>query len=64
MKTITYRGLEIEVPDWAKFVATDSDGSLWVFERSPFVTAGRWIRSSGKCDWIPVTDWAGSLEPC
>lgn len=35
MKTIKYMGCEYEVPDWAKFIATDEDGDVCVFDMMP-----------------------------
>ena len=35
MKTINYRGMTFEVEDHFKYVATDADGSVWLFEREP-----------------------------
>lgn len=35
MKTINYRGMTFEVEDHFKYIATDSDGSIWVFEYEP-----------------------------
>lgn len=35
MKTINYRGMTFEVEDHFKYIATDKDGSIWVFEREP-----------------------------
>lgn len=40
MKTINYCGMTFEVEDRFKYVATDSDGSIWVYENKP-----RYIRS-------------------
>lgn len=34
-KTVEYMGYEYEVPDWAKFIATDEDGDIYVYEMMP-----------------------------
>ena len=28
-KTVIYAGEELVVPDWVKFIATNSDGGIW-----------------------------------
>lgn len=48
MKIINYRGMTFEVEDRFKYIATDADGSVWVFEREPEY-------SYEHCDWIPVS---------
>lgn len=35
MKIIKYMGREYEVPEWAKFIATDEDGGVFVYEMMP-----------------------------
>ena len=43
MREITYRDSILAVPDWAEFVATDSDGSIWAYEYEPeWHPAGFW----------------------
>ena len=50
MKSIKYMGREYEVPDWARFIATDSDGDISVFELRPEISEededgnGWWVR--------------------
>lgn len=39
MRKIEYEGLELTVPDWANFVAGDSDGEINVYECEPFLTS-------------------------
>lgn len=36
-KKIVYFGIEIVVPIWAKFIATEDDGAVLVFESKPVV---------------------------
>lgn len=35
MKIIEYMGHEFEVPEWAKFIATDEDGDIYVYDTMP-----------------------------
>lgn len=34
-REVTYFGFKLKVPDWAQFIATDCDGSIFAFERKP-----------------------------
>jgi len=43
MKTIKYMGREYEVPDWAKFIATDEDGPTFVFSHKPGLYGNVWL---------------------
>lgn len=49
MKTINYRGMTFEVDERFKYIATDSDGSVWAFEREPKYSHlhGEWLTESG-----------------
>lgn len=49
MKTINYRGMTFEVEDRFEYIATDDDGSVWVFEREPEYSHldGEWLASGG-----------------
>ena len=35
MKTVTYLEQDFEVPEWAKFIAADPDGTVDVYETMP-----------------------------
>lgn len=35
MKTINYRGMTFKVDERFKYIATDDDGSVWVYEFKP-----------------------------
>lgn len=35
MKTITYIGIEYEVPDWVKFVVADANGEIFGYDMIP-----------------------------
>lgn len=49
MKTINYRGMTFEVEDHFKYIVTDADGSIWVFEREPEYSNydGEWLVVGG-----------------
>ena len=34
-KTVIYAGEELVVPDWVKFIATNSDGGIWGYSQQP-----------------------------
>lgn len=52
MKTIKYMGREYGVPDWAKFIATDEDGDIYVYETMPHpeedACSGYWEQNKGQ----------------
>lgn len=49
MKTINYRGMTFEVDDRFKYIATDSDDSIWIFENEPRYddSYGEWLSDGG-----------------
>lgn len=51
MKKVEFQGAEFEVPDWAKYIGQDADGSVWAHESKPTDTDGFW-HAGGKC--IPL----------
>lgn len=54
MKTINYCGMTFEVEDHFKYIATDDDGSIWVFEREPEYDfeIGEWLTNGGGYQWL------------
>lgn len=54
MKTINYRGMTFEVEDHFKYIATDGDGSVWVFEYEPEYDHdyGEWLVVGGDVQGI------------
>jgi hypothetical protein len=38
---------EMNIPDWAKWKATDCDGSVWVFSNKPHYNNGYWACHPG-----------------
>lgn len=35
VKRVTYFGIELEVPEWARYLATDKDGETFAFKTEP-----------------------------
>jgi len=50
--------VETEVPDWAKWMAKDQDGSWYVYERQPKMHDGGFWHARGKALV------AGEGDPC
>lgn len=67
MKTINYYGQEIEVPDYAKYVATDDNGQTWWYIKKPLLVQGG-FSSGSNCGRVSVVlnikNWRGSLRKC
>jgi len=40
--------VEVELSDWAKFVATDEDGNMWEYEIEPFRGDYLWVNTSNS----------------
>jgi hypothetical protein len=38
-----------DVPDWARYIAVDEDGSEWLYEYEPIKHGNRWLASEGMC---------------
>lgn len=51
-KTITYRGRTYDAPKWTRFVATDSDGTVFAYAERPAI-------DSQHDQWEPSTDRYG-----
>ena len=53
-------------PDWAQWVATDSDGAVWFYEEKPVAEFAAWIVMTGKekfaRDRGDFTAWRESLQ--
>lgn len=65
MKTITYRGEEYIVEDWANFVAMDGDGDIFAFENKPKENNfGQWEAATGDFEFIGKVgiNWRDSCE--
>lgn len=56
MKTINYREMTFEVEDHFKYISTDEDGSVWVFEREPEYDFdyGEWVVVGGDCQVLDL----------
>lgn len=44
------------VPDWANWVAVDSDGEVYAFENKPTIDEGVWEITSGEAESLGYTD--------
>lgn len=55
MKKVEFQGMMFEVPDWAKWIAQDSDGSVYVYQKEPNPTATGWGTSGGKVESVVLT---------
>lgn len=66
-KTITYRGRTYTVPDWAKYIAQDGDGTVYVYSHAPVCYACGWdpadtYGSQSKRVFATDDAWKNSLE--
>ena len=57
MQTINWS----EAPAWAKYRATDKDGTVWWFEDRPVDYIDGWACLTGQSQRIPKFDWRKSL---
>lgn len=68
MKKFNYYGQEIEVPDYAKFIATDDNGEMWWYANKPNDAHSMWIAGNKNCGRVGhnpnVKNWRGSLREC
>ena len=55
-KTIT---VEIALPDWVKWVATDEDGRMYAHSARPAKAVGHWMPTGGRYKHI-----ANSADAC
>jgi len=58
--------VEVELSDWARFVATDADGEMWEYEEEPCRAPTSWHHiNTGKCSHLaklpPNKNWKDSL---
>lgn len=40
MKTVTFQGIDYEVPDWVRWIAQDGDGHIFAYDVEPLVYEG------------------------
>lgn len=66
MKTVNYRGMTFEIEDHFKYIATDEDGTITVFEFPPLKDDGQWLVVRGKWEMLKgnLKGWENSLENC
>lgn len=55
-KVIKYRGASYIVPTWAKFIAMDADGSVFVYAQRPYV--------EDEYNWMCADDRHGGPTAC
>ena len=62
-KEVTYRGKKYTVPEWTRYMATDMDGAMYAYERSPTEGCDCWWEDKGRSKNVeyPVR-WEDSLE--
>lgn len=68
-KRVLYNGLDIMVPDWARFVAVDLDGEVSAFENKPTdsPSGDMWIPGEGRwtrlfeVEFTEGEDWTETL---
>lgn len=46
MKKVVYLKQEFEVPEWAKWIAADSDGEVYAYAVKPYRSSGGYTRLS------------------
>ena len=59
---------DLELPDWAAWLAQDADGTWWVYEACPNRHDSGWYENElGRCArlhrQVIATDWTQSLRP-
>lgn len=52
MKAVTYFDMQLYIPDWAKFIAQDDDGTIWCYELQPNKEGRIWRVNMGECEQI------------
>ena len=69
MKTVNYFGQSVTVPDYAKYIATDTDGEVWWYIDKPIISDGWWCtrraQVNGRAGNNPnIKNWRRSLREC
>lgn len=63
---IEYRRRQYNVPEWAKFIATDSDGRVYVYSDAPRFSCAFCLPGNGRVSYVgtrePVKSPGNSLE--
>ena len=53
MKTAIFKGNPYHVPNWAKYLAQDGDGSVYAYEKEPLFGSDENVwRSNGSYKWV------------
>lgn len=64
-KTVDYCGKQYNVPDWVKFIATDSDGAIFGYEEKPAISEfwKEHISKKGRvCRLTRPEEWRDTLQ--
>lgn len=68
MKKFKYYGREVEVPDYAQYVAVDADGEAWWYTEKPRINFYTWSGNGSDCGRVGhfdnVKNWKGSIRSC
>jgi hypothetical protein len=56
-----------KLPEWAKFIAQDSNGEMWMYATKPSADAETelWATKESRCERLPsgaIADWRFSLQ--
>ncbi|NHB90333.1 hypothetical protein [Photorhabdus tasmaniensis] len=54
-KVVTYFGIEMSVPSWAKYIAADVDGDVYCYRNQPR-NDNRWwdVQGDGSVYWLKI----------
>lgn len=70
-KTVNYFGLELQVPLFAKYIATDRDGEAWCFDEEPQRNNRYWNLTSDSLNILSIgyvnlhgLNWRETLRKC
>lgn len=67
MKTVEFKNQEFEAPDWAQYIVSDPDGSVWAYTERPikqedgsYITVG-YGEQYKRIGWLddPDVKWVG-----
>ena len=61
MKTVTYFDMQLYIPDWAKFIATDDDGTIWCYDYQPNKEGRFWYVDKGNCEHVGYVESQSTL---
>jgi hypothetical protein len=59
MKTVMFKGIQIDIPDWATWVAVDFDGTTFAYEGKPekdYYLGGYRRYPGQRCEHITIPE--------